>query len=565
VPPVGFVEIGGDCDDADAMVNPDAVEICNETDDDCDTAVDADDVDLADGTIWYADSDHDRFGDPSVEVYACVHPENTVADATDCDDSSGAAHPLMDELCDGIDNDCDGLLDDEDDSPLGTTTYYADTDGDGIGDEAVAAERCAGALGWVSVSGDCDDADAAVGGPLRWYGDDDEDGHGNASYSNYFCEPLGWLSSLSGDDCDDRDPTISPAAPEVCNGRDDNCDLAIDEDDPLLVPTTWYADADNDGFGDDTDTIASCARSTGYVAIGGDCDTADPDVYPDAPELCDSLDNDCDGAVDETTVTVRWFRDDDGDGYGVGRPVEDCVRPAGYAPEKDDCDDTVAEVSPGRTELCGNDVDDDCDGGSDNCDVLIADVGTVFLGSGKATSRFGSVLATADLDADGTKDLLMGDNMQDGNGAVAIVYGPAIDSTDPEELDLIATSLVARRAWKHAGRRRRRRRRVRRRRCQRRLRRRQLGVRIPRPHHRGSSHERRERALPVRRRVGGDHHRRVRDRGRFRRRRQPRSRRRSVQRGMPWRSQSVRSRLRRARGHERGARPHERRDLQLLR
>ncbi len=95
-----------DCDDDAPGVHPNAVEICNGVDDDCDGVVDD-----AAGDLWYADDDGDGFGDPGSETQSCDAAEGTVADNTDCDDTAADIHPNADELCDGLDNHCDGAAD----------------------------------------------------------------------------------------------------------------------------------------------------------------------------------------------------------------------------------------------------------------------------------------------------------------------------------------------------------------------------------------------------------------------------------------------------------------------
>ncbi len=100
----------------------------------------------------------------------------------------------------------------------------------------------------------------------------------------------GWPTD---EDCDDGDPEVNPGATETCDGRDDDCDGLTDED-LLLV---YYADSDGDGYGDPSRTASACDAPPGYVSNGGDCDDTDPAVYGGV-ELCDGVDNDCDGSVD---------------------------------------------------------------------------------------------------------------------------------------------------------------------------------------------------------------------------------------------------------------------------
>jgi hypothetical protein len=132
-----------------------------------------------------------------------------------------------------------------------------------------------------------------------WYADEDGDGWGHSfTHQEAPCElaPEGWVA-VDGD-CDDGDPAINPDADELCNGVDDDCDNRTDEDDALDA-TTWYPDADGDGYGSDADAAASCNQPAGGLATGGDCDDDEPAVNPDAVEiLCDLADNDCDGVAD---------------------------------------------------------------------------------------------------------------------------------------------------------------------------------------------------------------------------------------------------------------------------
>jgi hypothetical protein len=171
----------------------------------------------------------------------------------------------------------------------------------------------------------------------------------------------------AGDDCDDADPNVFPGATEVCNDVDDDCDG--DPDDGLI--RDYWADDDGDSYGGGAPT-ATCAPDAGWVDRGGDCDDGAATVYPEAPELCDSVDNDCDSEVDEDQQL--WFVDVDGDGYGIdGTEVLACEAPPGTSPAGGDCDDNNDAVSPGAPELCDDfDVDEDCDGLVDGDDPSTA-------------------------------------------------------------------------------------------------------------------------------------------------------------------------------------------------
>ena len=110
-PMTGYVEQSGDCDDGDPEVFPLAGEQCNERDDDCDGEIDENPPDAA---FWFPDSDGDGFGAVIGAVRACEQPSGFVANGDDCDDLDPAHNPNTPEVCDGQDNDCDGLIDDED-------------------------------------------------------------------------------------------------------------------------------------------------------------------------------------------------------------------------------------------------------------------------------------------------------------------------------------------------------------------------------------------------------------------------------------------------------------------
>ena len=208
----------------------------------------------------------------------------------DCDDGDAAVYPGATEACDGADNDCDGA----------PGADEVDVDGDGF----LACEEC-----------DDGDADVFPGGAEVCNGQDD-DCDGAPGVDEVDADGDGFLACA---ECDDGDPAVYPGAPELCNGNDDDCDGS---------PAADELDGDADG-----------AR-----ICDGDCDDGNADVYLGAPELCDgALDNDCDGQIDGNEV------DADGDGF------DEC---------DGDCDDEDLESYPGATELCDG-VDNDCDGVGD--------------------------------------------------------------------------------------------------------------------------------------------------------------------------------------------------------
>ena len=206
----------------------------------------------------------------------------------DCDDADPAVNPDAQEVCDAVDNNCDALVDDEDDSVdlSGGTTWYPDADGDGYGD--------------------ADDPGTLACGPpaARWVDD--------------------------ATDCEDDQPGVNPGATEICGGpsenEDEDCDgLANDADDSVDLSTgrDWYTDADGDGHGDPATPVRACDRPTPSATRDDqDCDDAEPTTHPGARDLCeDSVDNDCDGNLDEGCLTVddadvTWTAGSDDSSFG---------------------------------------------------------------------------------------------------------------------------------------------------------------------------------------------------------------------------------------------------------
>jgi hypothetical protein len=454
--PAQFVATGDDCDDADAARNPDAPEICNEIDDDCDTFVDDLDDDLADGTLWYDDADGDGYGDDATGAVACVQPDGSVELAGDCDDSEWYVHAGYWEFCDDLDNDCDGLVDDEDSDVHNPDVFYEDVDGDGLGNPDVTVEACVVPSGFTDNPDDCDDTSAKSGAVVDYYNDADGDGYGRGA-AHATCTPDANDVTVDGD-CGSSDPAIHPGATEICNGADDNCDRTTDEADPLLSDgTLFYADVDGDGYGNTTDVVVSCARSVpGRVTTSGDCDDADATLNPGATEWCDAIDNDCSGTADDSLVYVDWFADADGDSFGDPDVAEnDCVQPSGYVFDFADCDDADAAISPDAIESCDTDFDDDCDGTSADCVWSVDDAdGLVWrsfdCGTFGSSSGWPANLTFGDFDADGTTDFVVGspdvDDVHAGLyyiGAAFIIRGPVSGESNVDDVSMRLSSSVS--------------------------------------------------------------------------------------------------------------------------
>ena len=342
------------------------------------------------------DADGDGYGDDS--------PASGVTAGTDCDDSSGVISPAATEVCDTLDNDCDGSTDE--DTAVDVLTWYLDSDVDGFGDGAVSDIDCEQPTGYVADNTDCDDSDgntfpgaATDDSVTDCMTDADGDGFGDDSPAT---------GITAGTDCDDSAEEVNPDETEVCDTLDNDCDGTIDEADASDA-ATWYADSDGDGYGDATLTDVACSQPASFVAdatdcddgdgntfpgaapndstilcmtdsdgddygdgsasgivfAGTDCDDADASVSPAATELCDAVDNDCDGSIDEdaSADALTWYIDADGDTYGADTYTEvSCSQPSGYVENDDDCDDLSATTYPG---VASEDSTTDCMSDSD--------------------------------------------------------------------------------------------------------------------------------------------------------------------------------------------------------
>jgi len=353
-----------DCDDSFVAIHPAADEVCDGVDNDCDELIDDDDDSVSNATDWYPDADGDGFGDSfGAPVQACdpLADHTGEDDATDCDDDDDSIYPDADEYCDGVDHDCDGEVNDDDAVDVGT--WYLDGDGDeyGIDDDTTVA--CEQPSGYADVGGDCDDGDTAFNP-----GATEDDCSDPADYN---CDGSTGYVDDDGDgypaceECDDADASIYPDANEYCDGADNDCDGDIDEE--PVDGSTWFMDGDGDGYGVPDTTMDACDQPSGYVAVDTDCDDADSGTSPDADELCNGYDDDCDGDVDEDDAldADTWFADADIDGYGdAAMSTTACDQPSGYLADATDCDDSDDYVFPGAFEYCDG-VDNDCGGVTD--------------------------------------------------------------------------------------------------------------------------------------------------------------------------------------------------------
>ncbi len=396
----GYASADGDCDDDDTSVNPGADEICNDIDDNCDEYVDRDTV----PQTWYRDVDDDGYGDAQdyIEVEHCDVVMGYSLETGDCNDFNAAIYPGAAEFCDENDTDCDGETYDNESIDAGT--WYPDIDGDGYGDSDSGIEACFQPTDHTSEGSDCNDADNTIhpnaieicdeldvdedcdgysddfddsvdpNSQTTFYVDSDQDSYGSSS-SEPRCDPTPGHSDLGGD-CDDDNPTINPAASEVCdsNDVDENCNGDSDDNDAGVLLSsliTHYPDVDGDGYGDEFHVGNNQCDPSGEfsTADNSDCDDSTSAISPAAQEVCDEADTDedCDGQADDNDSSVSssgfstWYEDLDGDGYGTDLgSTEACDPPSGYGTDTSDCDDTDAGSYPGATETWYDGIDSDC-------------------------------------------------------------------------------------------------------------------------------------------------------------------------------------------------------------
>ncbi len=364
-------------------------------------------------------------------------------DTVDCDDSDPAVFPGADELCNGIDDDCDEDVDEAD--AIDATAWLPDADGDGFGDRNtdVAVASCEAVSGHVADASDCDDSDPAVNpdadeicneldddcdGEIdvdasdapTWYLDYDDDGYGGSTYTLEACDaPEGYVADAT--DCDDLEVYSFPGADEWCDGVDNDCDDEVDEDDAIDAPT-WYEDADGDGYGSTTATQA-CAMPKGFVDDSSDCLDSDAASYPGAAETCDGYDNDCDGTTDEADAVdaLPWYEDADGDGYGWfdASATLACTAPSGFVADDTDCDDGDSAVSPA----------------SGDCNwATVSDVQTGAVAEGDAVAVVGWVMHDA---------MSTGFHLADASGAYNGVWVYTLSSTMLEGDEVVLHGTVA--------------------------------------------------------------------------------------------------------------------------
>ena len=378
--PSGYVANNTDCNDNNAAINPAATETCNGIDDDCDGSAD----DGLTFSTWYADADGDNYGNAATTTTACSQPSGYVSNGTDCNDNNGAINPGATENCNGIDDDCDGLTDEG----CGTYTWFIDADGDTYGNPSISTTTVTPTApsGYVANNLDCNDNNASINPAatevcngidddcdgvaddgltfLTYYTDADGDNYGSSAATGVSSCSLVAGSVTNNLDCNDNSSAVNPAAAEVCNGIDDDCDGIADDG---LTFLTYYTDADGDNYGSSSATgVSSCSPVAGSVTNNLDCNDNSASINPASAEICNGIDDDCDGNADDGLTFTTYYADADGDNYGnVASSTQTCNgAPSGYVSNSNDCDDNNTAVNPAATEVC-NSIDDNCDGVTD--------------------------------------------------------------------------------------------------------------------------------------------------------------------------------------------------------
>jgi len=381
----GFSD-GDDCGPTDKSMYPNGPELCDCKDNNCNGKPDETYPDTdKDGIADCCEDDTDGDGIVNGQDNCPLNPNtdqlntdgdlqgdecdmdddnDTVIDPVDCAPKEVKAFPGAFEICDGVDNDCDGTTDNN----------FADTDKDGAANCVDPDDDGDGAL-------DIVDKCPSIPDPLQT--DTDKDGLGNACDGD---------DDGDGDfdltDCAPLDPLINHNTPEVCNGSDDNCD-GMPDDAGAQGCIPLFPDADGDEFGASGEDICMCTPDGVYTAFqGGDCDDLDELVNPVIVETCNGKDDNCDSKVDPLNASgcTKYYQDADGDGVGVTGPTQCLCKPlAPYSSTKTgDCAPNDPAIFPGNKEVCDQ-KDNDCNPATEETCVPSA-IQPLFISAGGSST-----------------------------------------------------------------------------------------------------------------------------------------------------------------------------------
>ncbi len=345
--PEGYVANNADCNDANNLVFPSAVEFCDDLDNNCNGETDE---------IYNVGEDcSNGIGECEVAgTYQCAEDQISTA----CDAVPNAP---VNELCDGLDNNCNNFIDEG----LEQNVFYADLDTDGFGDFDNSLIACNLPPSYVTNFSDCNDAEISINpnaAEICDHIDNNCDGEIDESYNvgdvcyegTGQCENSGEIICASDIvEVGDGDPqTLCTAipideAPEICDDLDNDCDNLVDEG----FNKNLYEDNDGDAYGDPALPVNSCPQ-VGLVDNALDCDDTNPEINPEAVEICDYVDNDCDLAVDNEFVT----------GEECDSGLGEC-KSSGTIECNEDGTETVCNAVPGESsqELCDS-LDNNCNG-----------------------------------------------------------------------------------------------------------------------------------------------------------------------------------------------------------
>ncbi len=434
----------GDCDDTDSSINPSVIEGCGtDTDLNCD------------GTVEEVDGDGDGF-------LAC----------DECDDTNPLIHPDAAELCDSIDNNCNGVIDD---GGIDAVEWFADYDGDGYGDPDDAREACTAPLSHVGNGEDCDDSDPSVNptaaelcdgldNDCNYIVPKEEMDYDLDGYVKCTIDTGGWdgpvttgHSTMSSGDCDGQDISIHPEASEICDGKDNDCDSLVDDDDDDVQGTVFYEDSDHDGYGNPNAAMSTCHPSpSGYVENDEDCDDGDARIYPGTTEEVDEAwydgrDSNCDGLDDyfiEAKDADYTVTGDPGDSFGAVAVFGGLLT-----------SDNTESVLAGNPYMDPYGIIDAGAAGiftswaTESLGFRMADT---FLTGTFDTMEFGrSVASIGDLNGDGQNDMAIGARsstpVTGDPGAVFIFLGPQTDADAAEYDHLVEGTAQDQAGWSIAG------------------------------------------------------------------------------------------------------------------
>ncbi|MFT7580135.1 MAG: hypothetical protein ACI9MR_001802, partial [Myxococcota bacterium] len=242
-------------------INPDANEVCDDLDNNCNSITDEEDDGMC--TVYLRDQDNDLFGlDLDNKCLCAPSGAYRATVGGDCNDSTHLIRPGVEEFCNGTDDNCTDGVDEEDST--GCQPFYTDVDGDGWG---VGSSRC-------------------------------------------LCEEDGLYRANQAVDCKDDDPAVNPAQSAAWggDGKDENCNDVADEANAVGC-VDHYEDIDNDDYGVTLTQTCLCGPTGDFTAFdGGDCNDGEESANPGEAEICNGIDDNCDGRYDEGcgVATVGW-------------------------------------------------------------------------------------------------------------------------------------------------------------------------------------------------------------------------------------------------------------------